>query len=157
MGALLFMAEGSAQNSEVSQKRKVAQSQHVQTPELLNRINIARTLLREDNLEKSESLIRELMGQYPYEGELYMLQGDIMMRRQQPVEAMYAYREAIQLNPDFLDKKTEAFQGKKIKNTVNEAMTAIETALQTNPEDSRLQDDREVGYYMKRKIAGSCG
>ena len=70
---------------------------------------------------------------FPYEGELYMLKGDILVRRQQPVAAMYAYKEAIGLNPDFLDKKTRQFQGRKIKNTVEEALTAIESGLRAQP------------------------
>ena len=86
-----------------------------------------------------------------------MLKGDILMRRQQPIAAMYEYKEAISLNPDFLDKKTKSFQGKKIKVTVDEAMAAIESGLNQNPGNSQLKDDRQAVYFMKRKIAGSCG
>ena len=73
------------------------------------------------------------------------------------VITMYEYKEAISLNPDFLDKKTKEFQGKKIKVTVEEAMTAIETRLQNNPGDDQLKDHRQTVYFMKRKLAGSCG
>ena len=122
-----------------------------------SRIAVAKNLLSQDNLEKSEALVSALLKEFPYEGELFMLKGDILMRRQQPVAAMYEYKEAIQLNPDFLDKKTSQFQGRKIKNTVEEAMAAIDAGLRKDPGDSKLKDDQKTLYYMKRKLAGSCG
>jgi tetratricopeptide (TPR) repeat protein len=75
-----------------------------------------------------------------------MLKGDILMRRQQPINAMYAYKEAVELNPDFLDKKTELFQGKKIKVTVEEALAAIESGLNENPDDILLKDHLQTVY-----------
>ena len=36
-------------------------------------------------------------------------------------------------------------------------MAAIESGLQLDPNDSKLKDDRETVYFMKRKLAGSCG
>ena len=86
-----------------------------------------------------------------------LILGQWLVRRQQPVAAMYEYKEAIQLNPDFLDKKTKQFQGKKIKVTVEEAMAAIESGLRKDPDDSKLKQDQKTLYFMKRKLAGSCG
>jgi hypothetical protein len=70
---------------------------------------------------------------------------------------MLAYREAVDLNPDYLDKKAPDFQGKKIKNTVNEARQLIEVELNKNSADKDIQSYRKTVYYMLRKIAGSCG
>ena len=47
--------------------------------------------------------------------------------------------------------------GEKIKVTVDEAMAAIESGLNQNPDNSQLKDDRQAVYFMQRKIAGSCG
>ncbi|MHB8811568.1 MAG: tetratricopeptide repeat protein [Desulfobulbaceae bacterium] len=153
---LLISANGTSQAKE-DEKRSQEVRQHVLTPELDSKIQTAKNLLRQENLEKSEALVTTLLGEFPYEGELYMLKGDILVRRQQPVAAMYEYKEAIQLNPDFLDKKTKQFQGKKIKVTVEEAMAAIESGLRKDPEDSKLRNDQKTLYFMKRKLAGSCG
>ncbi len=143
--------------AEANQQRELAAQKFVPTPELQNKIQLAKNLLTQDNITKSESLVESLLNEYPYDGELYMLKGDILIRRQQPIAAMYEYKEAILLNPDFLDKKTRLFQGKKIKVTVEEAMAAIESGLQKDPDDSQLKDARQTLYFMKRKIAGSCG
>ena len=64
---------------------------------------------------------------------------------------------AVDLNPDYLDKKAPDFQGKKIKNTVNEARHLIEVELNKNSADKDLRSYRKTVYYMLRKIAGSCG
>ena len=154
---VLLALEYDPDQTESSKKIEIAARHHVVTPELQNKIALARDLLVQDNLTKSESLVESLISEFPYEGELYMLKGDILMRHQQPIAAMYEYKEAISLNPDFLDKKTRLFQGKKIKVTVEEAMAAIESGLQQNPGNSQLKDDRQTVYFMKRKLAGSCG
>jgi tetratricopeptide (TPR) repeat protein len=154
--ALFMTASGQSQATEV-EKRGQEVRQYVLTPELDSKIQAAKNLLAQDSLDKTESLLNSLLGEFPYEGELYLLKGDILVRRQQPIAAMYAYKEAIGLNPDFLDKKTRQFQGKKIKNTVEEALVAIESGLQRNPDDHQLRNDQKILYYMKRKLAGSCG
>jgi len=153
---LLFMSDDQSQ-TDLADKNIQAARQYVINPELDNKIQLARNLMAEDNLEKTELLVDSLLSEFPYEGKLYMLKGDILMRRQQPIAAMYEYKEAISLNPDFLDKKTKLFQGKKIKVSVEEAMAAIESGLQQNPDNSKLRDNRQAVYYMKRQLAGSCG
>jgi hypothetical protein len=70
---------------------------------------------------------------------------------------MESYRNAIDLNPDFLDKNTEVFQGKKIKATVLEAKAFIDKDLAANRVNGDLREKRKTVYYMLRRIAGSCG
>lgn len=156
-GGFLLITAADQPRMDRNEKSKQIAHQYMVSPELDSKIKLAANLLVQGNLEKTESLVKSLITEFPYEGKLYMLKGDIMMRRQQPVAAMYEYKEAIELNPDFLDKKTELFQGKKIKVTVEEAMAAIQSGLQKQPDNGKLKDDREMVYFMKRKIAGSCG
>jgi Flp pilus assembly protein TadD len=156
-GAVLLLTAPDKPQAMSTDKRRVASQQYIANPELDSKIRLAKNLIAQDNLEKTELLVNSLIGEFPYKGELFILKGDILMRRQQPVAAMYEYKEAVDLNPDFLDKKTKLFQGKKIKITVEEAMAAIESDLQQHPDNTQLKSDRKIVYYMKRKIAGSCG
>ena len=94
--------------------------------ELGNKVRVIRNLIEANNLGKAETLARELILQYPYEGEPRMLTGDIFLRKQETVKAIFEYKEAIELNPDYLDKKTPFFQGKKLKAVVREALEEIE-------------------------------
>jgi tetratricopeptide (TPR) repeat protein len=85
-----------------------------------------------------------------------MMLGDIFMRRQEPLKAMPEYRQAVDLNPDYLDKNTTLFQGKKLKVAVSEALTGIEKAIRLNQADASINISRKNAYYLQRKIAGSC-
>jgi tetratricopeptide (TPR) repeat protein len=127
------------------------------TGEIDDRVKMIRNLMETDGINRAEALIKELLQKYPYEGESHMLMGDTFMRRQEPVQAMREYKEAIELNPDYLDKKSPIFQGKKLKTAVGEAMAEIEKKLTLNPADESMKADRKIIYYLQRKIAGSCG
>jgi tetratricopeptide (TPR) repeat protein len=126
-------------------------------PELDRKVKVAKDLLENNNLLKAEELATGLISEYPYDGAPHMVIGDIQLRKQNLVAAMDSYRNGIDLNPDYLDKKTEVFQGKKIKATVLEAKAIIEKDLQENPGNGDLRQKRKTVYYMLRRIAGSCG
>ncbi len=126
-------------------------------PELDKKIALAKTLLAGNSIEQADKLLAELIAVYPFEAMPYLLNGDVHLYRQDPVGAMLEYRKAVDLNPDFLDKKSELFQGKKVKKTVEEARAVIESGLAAKSGDETLLAARKVYYYMLRKIAGSCG
>lgn len=126
-------------------------------PVLDKKIALTKTLLAGNNLEQAEKLLAEVIAAYPFEAMPYFLNGDVHLYRQDVVGAMLEYRKAVDLNPDYLDKKAAAFQGKKIKKTVEEARTVIESGLAAKGGDEALISARKVYYYMLRKIAGSCG
>lgn len=126
-------------------------------PVLDKKLALVKTFLNDNNVEQADKLLAELIAAYPFEGMPYLLKGDVALYRQDPVAAMLAYRQAVDMNPDFLDKKADLFQGKKIKKTVEEARQIIESGLGDRPDDAQLLEARKVYYYMLRKIAGSCG
>jgi hypothetical protein len=119
-------------------------------------VRMIKNLIESGNLSLAESMIREQKQKFRYQGELSMLMGDVLMRKQQPVMAMHEYKEAIDLNPDYLDKKTPLFQGKKMKIAVGEALAEIENRNRQSPDDPSLKHEKKVIYYLYRRIAGSC-
>ncbi|MBI5675392.1 MAG: hypothetical protein HZC48_06145 [Nitrospirae bacterium] len=118
---------------------------------------ILKSMIEADNLLKAETLLNELLKKYPYDGELYMLMGDVMMRRQDTIHALYLYKEAVDLNPDYLDKKTPVFQGYKIKIAIEEAKLKINDMLSKRPDDQELKAAKKNMYYLLKKMAGACG
>ena len=116
-----------------------------------------KVLVTNNNIKKAEITVAALLEKYPYDGEPHMVMGDIMMRRQDPVAAMYSYREAVDLDPDYVDKKTPVFQGRKIKNTIDEAKVVINSGLTDSPDDEDMKKAKKTMYYLLRKLAGSCG
>ena len=138
--------------------RGVAVENSAAVEELNAKAKTIRTLMEAGNFAQSEALIRELLQKYPFsQGEPHMLMGDLFMRRQEPIKAAYEYKDAVECNPDYLDKKTPLFQGKKLKVAVEEALIEISRRLKMNPGDESLKKDQKMVYYLYRKIAGSCG
>ncbi len=125
--------------------------------ELDSKGRLIRNPLEAGSLPQAEILVQDLVRKYPYEGEPHMLMGDLLMRRQEPVKAMHEYKEAVDLNPDYLDKKTPLFQGKKLKVAVGEALAEVTNRIRLAPGDESLKSERKIIYYLYRKIAGSCG
>jgi predicted Zn-dependent protease len=156
--AVLMQAHRADSPADRSQQQRVqAAGTAAPKEEIAPQLALIRNLIESGNLAQAEALIQELMGKFPYEGEVSMLLGDVLMRKQQPIEAMHAYKTAIELNPDYLDKKTPLFQGKKLKVAVGEAQAEIEARIRKHPEDESLKREKKTIYYLYRKIAGSCG
>jgi predicted Zn-dependent protease len=124
--------------------------------DLANNVRLIKNLIEAGSLSQAESMIRGLKLKFQDQGELSMLMGDVLTRKQLPVMAMHEYKEAIDLNPDYLDKKTPLFQGKKMKVAVGEALAEIENRISQNPDDASLKQEKKVIYYLYRRIAGSC-
>lgn len=152
-----FLVAVYADDPQDQNKYVIRQQVRVFNPELDRKVKIAKDLLENNNLLKAEELATGLISEYPYDGAPHMVIGDIQLRKQNPVAAMDSYRSGIDLNPDYLDKKTEVFQGKKIKATVLEAKAIIDKDLKANSWNRDLRQKRKTVYYMLRRIAGSCG
>lgn len=156
-GTLMIGRSGASVQERQTQVQASAVAALPPPGDLVAAVRIVRTLLESGSLVKAEALVSELKQKYPYQGEPRMLMGDLLMRRQEPVRAMHEYREAIELNPDYLDKKTPLFQGKKLKVAVGEALAVINKQLEQNPGNEPLRKEKKTVYYFYRRIAGSCG
>jgi len=156
MGLIVFQPGESGKLAKNS--GAVRQNVAVPTPEFTSKMATVVTLLNGGDPARVGQLLDLLIAEFPYEGGPHMLKGDLLLRQQQSVGAMLEYRQGVDLNPDYLDKKmTEVFQGKKVKSTLEEARLAIVAGLARTPGDVTLKQQREVLYYMLRKVAGSCG
>lgn len=153
-GLFLIITQPATKEDPQGAKRVAVQ---IVDPALDSKLALAKSLLGGNNIEQAEKLLAELIRAYPFESVPYFLNGDLHLYRQDPVGAMQEYRKAVDLNPDFLDKKAALFQGKKIKKTVEEARVIIEAGLAAKGSDPALLAARKEYYYMLRKIAGSCG
>ncbi len=150
---LIFSYQGSAPQRASAGRRALLQV--TRSPDLTRKIKIIKNLLAADNPRRALKLTDLLQKDYPYEGEVYILKGEVMLHLQRPIAAMRQYRQAVDLNPDFLDRNTPLFRGEQIKNTVAEAQTLIEREVKAGK--AGADKDKKVLYYMLRKIAGGCG
>jgi tetratricopeptide (TPR) repeat protein len=154
--ALISGHVGAARPDRAVQQKAVAADHAVVNNELDSRIKMIKTLMEADSVSQAEAMTKELLQKYPDQGQPHMAMGDLLMRKQDPISAIFEYKEAVTLNPDFLDKKTPLFQGKKLKSAVAEALAEIDKKIKLNPSDEAMKSNRKTIYFLQRKIAGSC-
>lgn len=154
--ALISGHTGEARSDRQVRQKTEAAVPSVARGEVESAMKMVINLMEAENYSKATPLLKELIQKYPYEAAPHMLMGDLLMRKQDSVSAVLEYREATDLNPDYLDKKTSVFQGKKLKNAVREAMDELDRRIRAYPEDEALKKDRKTIYYQQRRIAGSC-
>ncbi|MDA8169039.1 MAG: hypothetical protein M0Z59_04980 [Nitrospiraceae bacterium] len=152
--ALISNHTGAARPGRSQQKARAGYAPA--SGEMDSQAKLVKDLIDSDNLDKAGSLAQEMMRKYPYNGEPHMLMGDVLMRKQDAVKAVMEYKKAVDLDPDYLDKNTPDFEGKKLQVAVNEALADIDKKIKQNPSDESLKSDRKAVYYLQRKIAGSC-
>ncbi len=126
-------------------------------PVLDQKIDLARRRLDDKLLDQADQVLTELVATYPLEAMPYLLKGDLYRQRQDVIAAMLAYRKAVELNPEILERDRDLVQGRGIKKTVEEAGAAIETGLAAKPGDPSLLEARKGYQYMMRWISCSGG
>lgn len=155
--ALISGHMGEARLARSLQQQKTASTEPAAASDgITSQVKLIRSLMEAGNLAKAEPLAEELIRNHPLQAEAWMALGDVYMRKQESVKGVLQYKEAVDLNPDYLDKKTPLFQGKKLKVAVREALDEIEAGLARNPADEKLKEARKTIYYLQRMIAGSC-
>jgi len=157
MGSIALMTNhmGEAQFNRDVQKEGVSDNPIIHS-EIEHKVRLIKNILEGGNLSKAEILTKELIEEHPYEGELRIMMGDVFMRKQEPIMAVLEYKEAVDLNPDYLDKQTPFFQGRKIEVAVREALSVIERNIEKNPKDASMKKYRKDVYYLQRRVAGGC-
>lgn len=152
--ALMTNHMGEARSDRDDYKEKASNT--VVISEIENEVKAIKVLIEGGKLSQAEMLTNELIQENPHEGGPRIMMGDIFMRKQEPIMAVLEYKEAIDINPDYLDRQAPIFQGKKMEVAVKEALSEIERNLGKNPEDALMKKHRKNVYYLQRRLAGGC-
>ncbi len=151
-----FLHRSDGAPTETPKTASRAPTSNLQLSEIKNQEKKIRNLMESQSLEQAERLAMKMILKYPDNGEPYMLLGDIYLRKQDVMKALNRYRDAVDRNPDYLDKKTPLFQGKKLKSVILEGLSELEKKVNSS-DDDELGKDRKLIYYLQRRIAGACG
>jgi len=116
----------------------------------------ADNLMKSGGVKKAQAIINELKKKLPFDARPMMMEGNLYWLRQKAIPAMHSFRRAIDLDLDYLDKKSPLFQGKLIRNVVEEAKTVIEKGSNDPAIAASLKTAKKEYYYMLRKLAGGC-
>ena len=70
--------------------------------------------------------------------------------------ALHAYRKAVELDPDYVDKTTPLFIGTEIMDVITKSRGKINRERKLKPGDPKIRAAVNDIYYLQRRIAGGC-
>ena len=71
-------------------------------------------------------------------------------------ESLASYRQAIDQEPGYIDRKSPLFVGKSIKQKVDDSQEKLQREMQLKPGDMSVKKALDDLLYLKRRLAGGC-
>lgn len=125
-------------------------------PAVYQEIAGAETLMASGQVEEAMDALGRISSSNPAMSEPHALMGQGYARLLDYPSAMREYRMALVMDPDYADKKSGKFIGKRIKPAVKDGMAEAREALAKDPDDVSARAALKDAYYLERMLAGGC-
>lgn len=102
-----------------------------------------------DKLKEIETAHPDKDGSLLWRGQLQYELGEI-------ADSLASYRQAIDKEPGFIDKKSPLFAGTRIRQHVEESQAKLLREQTLKPGDSSIKKALDELLYIKRRLAGGC-
>jgi tetratricopeptide (TPR) repeat protein len=100
--------------------------------------------------------LKEIDAAHPDNPRSLLWQGQLQYELGLIAESLASYRQALDREPDYIDKKSPLFVGKDIKRHVDEAQEKLQREATLKPGDASIKKALEELLYVKRRLAGGC-
>lgn len=100
--------------------------------------------------------LEDIMKNYPEKSLSYVYLADIHIKQGKLGDAIHNYRRAVEMEPDYVDKRTPLFIGDKIKELVKEARQKFGREKALRPKDKEVRRILKDVYYLQSRLAGGC-
>lgn len=100
--------------------------------------------------------LQDVMKRYPKKPQSYVYRAQLYFHQAKLGEAIHNYRQAVEMEPDYVDKRTPLFIGDKIKKLVTEGREKFAREKALKPEDKGVQTALQDIYYLQSRLAGGC-
>ena len=126
-------------------------------PSIEAKLSSARALFGSGRMKEAVSTLDAIVREHPSEPEAHALLGQAYSALQDYPRAMREYGEALRMDPEYVDKKSEKkFIGKRIKAAVKEGMADAKARLDKDKDDASARAALKDAYYLERMLAGGC-
>jgi tetratricopeptide (TPR) repeat protein len=125
-------------------------------PAAYQKIAAAETLMNSEQFDSAIDTLKGISADYPAMSEPHALLGQAYARLLDYPAAMREYRTALVMDPDYVDKKSRKFIGKRIKSAVKDGMSEAKDSLANSPDDKAARAALKDAYYLERMLAGGC-
>ncbi len=114
----------------------------------------ARKLLEDEKFPEVVSTTENIIKQYPKESFAYVYLARAYTKQDQLEESLKHYRQAVELNPDLVDRKSPDRIGPELKLIVKKAVVKARTKeFKDRPDSKKVL---KALYYLQRRLAGGC-
>jgi len=100
--------------------------------------------------------LKDIDAAHPDNPRSLLWQGKLQYELGEIADSLASYRQAIDKEPGFIDKKSPLFAGKDIRQHVEESQAKLQREQTLKPGDSSIKKALEELLYIKRRLAGGC-
>lgn len=100
--------------------------------------------------------LKDIMKRYPEKPLSYVYMAELYLEQGKLGDAIHSYRRAVEMEPDYADKKTPLFIGDEIKNLVKESREKFGREKALRPKDKEVRKVLKDLYYLQSRLAGGC-
>lgn len=148
---------GYAENSVAHEKTSSTRVGSISPdPDISPKISQAKAMIEVGQSKEAVELLKPVASQYPVLAEPHALLGQAYSRDLDYNSSIKEYRLALQIDPDYVDKKSDKYIGKRITASVKECKAQSYFVLGKNPNDVYACSALNDVSYIERMLAGGC-
>ena len=125
-------------------------------PKMDSKIAAAKVLMDSGQMRKAALELKDLCRKDPFDASAHALLGQACSSLQDYPSAVKEYRMCLELDADYVDKKSGKFIGNGINCTLSECTPQLESVLSKNPGDKQASGAIQDVHYLERMLAGGC-
>lgn len=100
--------------------------------------------------------LKEIVESHPDKSLSYIYLAKLFVKQGKLGDAIHEYRRAVEMDSDYVDRKTPHFVGDEIETYVQEAREKFGREKELKPKDKEVRKVLEDVYYLQRRLAGGC-
>jgi tetratricopeptide (TPR) repeat protein len=100
--------------------------------------------------------LKAIMKKYPERSLSYVYMAQLYLKQGNLGDSIHNYRRAVEIEPDYVDKRTPLFIGDKIKQLVTEGRKKFGREKMLRPKDKDVRKTIDDIYYLQSRLAGGC-
>jgi tetratricopeptide (TPR) repeat protein len=105
---------------------------------------------------KAMAKLEDVMKKYPQRPRSHVYMAQLHLKQGELASAIHEYRQAVEMEPDYVDERTPLFIGNEIKELVVEAREKFGREKKLRPQDKIVKIALNDVYYLQSRLAGGC-
>ena len=105
---------------------------------------------------EAETKLEGIMQKHPNKPLSYIYLAQLDLKQGRLGDSVHNYRLAVEMQPDFVDKKALLYQGEAITKVVKEGTDKFQREQKLKPDDKNVKQALKDVFYLQRRLAGGC-